>query len=62
MPTKDKGPKLGAVVTYKLSDGGEVPALVTATGSKLSLTVFALTGPYVAHDVPKGTKPGTWHG
>lgn len=58
---KDKA-VLGKVVTYKLPSGGEVAAIVTEAGVKATLTVFAVTGPYVAEGVPKGTKPGTWHG
>lgn len=40
--------KLGDIVVYQ-----DVPAIVTAIDkAHLTLTIFALTGPYVQHDVP----------
>lgn len=61
-PTK-KTPSVGEVVAYRLPSGNrEVPAIVTAVGgAKTCLTVFEVTGPYVAHGVTHGAKAGCWH-
>jgi hypothetical protein len=60
-PTK-KTARIRDIVTYRLPSGDrEVPAIVTAVeGDKACLTVFDVTGSYVAHGVPHGNKDGFW--
>lgn len=60
-PTK-KTARIRDIVTYALPSGDrDVPAIVTAVdGTEACLTVFDLTGPYVAHGVSQGSKAGCW--
>jgi len=62
MPAKkETAKKPGTLVTFLLHPKGQVPALVVSKEKPgLCLTVFAEEGPYVAHNVKQGSKPGSW--